>query len=149
MRTGSVVYDPASKTVTHVDSAPAAKPEAVEHPRHYNASKSGVECIDVVRYMSFSLGNAVKYLWRFDEKDKPVEDLKKALWYVNDYRRLGHASRHVPPVPIVKFLIGEPSEFKRTTIQSLWLADMVEENDTVHLGIAIARIQAEIARLSE
>lgn len=29
------------------------KKEAVNHPKHYNSSASGVECIDVVEHMSF------------------------------------------------------------------------------------------------
>jgi hypothetical protein len=55
----------------------------VNHPRHYNASPSGVECIDVVEHMSFNVGNAMKYLWRADEKGAPIEDLQKAAWYIN------------------------------------------------------------------
>lgn len=34
--------------------------------------------------MSFNVGNAMKYLWRADEKGAPIEDLEKALWYIND-----------------------------------------------------------------
>ena len=56
--------------------------EKVSHPAHYNAHPSGVECIDIVEHMSFNVGNAVKYLWRADEKGAPVEDLKKAAWYI-------------------------------------------------------------------
>lgn len=58
--------------------------QAVDHPAHYNAHPSGIECIEVVRHMSFNIGNAMKYLWRADEKGAPVEDLKKAVWYLND-----------------------------------------------------------------
>lgn len=56
--------------------------EAVNHPKHYNAHPSGVECITVVEHMSFNIGNAMKYLWRADEKGAALEDLKKAAWYV-------------------------------------------------------------------
>lgn len=57
--------------------------EKVDHPPHYNAHPSGVECIDVVEHMGFNLGNAVKYIWRADLKGASVEDLRKAAWYVN------------------------------------------------------------------
>lgn len=60
---------------------PAA--ETVDHPPHYNAHPSGVECIDVVEHMSFNLGNAIKYIWRADEKGRAVEDLRKARWYLD------------------------------------------------------------------
>jgi hypothetical protein len=56
--------------------------EAVDHPRHYTAHPSGVECITVVEHMGFNLGNAIKYLWRADEKGNAIEDLRKAAWYV-------------------------------------------------------------------
>lgn len=57
--------------------------DAVDHPQHYNSHPSGVECITVVEHMSFNVGNAVKYLWRADEKGRPLEDLRKARWYVD------------------------------------------------------------------
>lgn len=64
------------KTVT-----PAS--EKVNHPRHYNANPSGVECITVIEHMPFNIGNAMKHLWRCDEKEDPLVELRKALWYVN------------------------------------------------------------------
>jgi hypothetical protein len=40
--------------------------------------------------MTFNLGNAIKYLWRKDDKGKPIEDMKKAIWYIRDeIKRLG------------------------------------------------------------
>lgn len=56
--------------------------DAVNHPKHYCAHPSGIECIQITEHMNFCLGNAVKYIFRADEKGKPVEDLKKALWYI-------------------------------------------------------------------
>lgn len=57
-------------------------PDAVDHPRHYNAHPSGIECIDVVEHLTFNVGNAVKYLWRAGLKGERLEDLRKAQWYV-------------------------------------------------------------------
>ena len=54
----------------------------VNHPKHYNLHPSGVECIQVTEHMNFNVGNAVKYLWRTDHKNG-VEDLRKAVWYIN------------------------------------------------------------------
>ena len=56
--------------------------DIINRPPHYTASPSGVECIDVVEHMNFCLGNAVKYLWRTDLKDDPIENLRKAIWYI-------------------------------------------------------------------
>jgi len=43
---------------------------------------AGIECIEVTEHMNFNLGNAMKYIWRTDHKNG-VEDLKKAVWYIN------------------------------------------------------------------
>lgn len=58
--------------------------DIVQKPRHYNVHKSGVEAIEVVRHLSFNLGNAVKYIWRSGEKGAQVQDLRKALYYIDD-----------------------------------------------------------------
>jgi len=57
---------------------------SVHHPKHYNDHPSGIECLDVIRHMNFNLGNAVKYIWRCDLKEDAIEDLKKAIFYLED-----------------------------------------------------------------
>lgn len=56
----------------------------VNHPKHYNSHPSGVECITIARHHSFNIGNAIKYLWRAGLKGGATEDLKKAVWYIQD-----------------------------------------------------------------
>lgn len=56
--------------------------EIVNHPAHYNAHPSNVECIDIVEHHNFNIGNAIKYLWRVDEKGQADDDLRKAVWYI-------------------------------------------------------------------
>lgn len=70
------------------------KDSRVEHPSHYTWLKDlcGIEVIDITRHMDFNLGNALKYILRAGHKseegisnvDKEIEDLKKAVWYLND-----------------------------------------------------------------
>lgn len=63
--------------------------DPVNHPSHY--ADGEIECIDAIRVATEDLsgfegmltGNAIKYLWRFHKKAKPVEDLEKAVWYLN------------------------------------------------------------------
>lgn len=57
-------------------------PELVNHPAHYNTGK--IEAITVIEdwALNFNMGNCLKYLARADHKGKPIEDLKKALWYL-------------------------------------------------------------------
>ena len=67
--------------------------EHVNHPAHYQR-KDGIECIDVIRHYTCDIANAIKYLWRaglkpemgMEDAEKEIEDLKKALWYIEDYR---------------------------------------------------------------
>jgi hypothetical protein len=60
--------------------------DMVNHPKHYTSDPSGVECIQVVRHRNYNIGNAIKYLWRagLKNEDKHIEDLKKAIFYIND-----------------------------------------------------------------
>jgi translation initiation factor 2B subunit (eIF-2B alpha/beta/delta family) len=55
----------------------------VNHPSHYTSHPSGIETIEITEHMGFSLGNAIKYIMRADHKGEPIEDLKKAAWYIN------------------------------------------------------------------
>lgn len=60
-----------------------AKVDVVNHPAHYTAHPSGVECIQITEWMNFCRGNAIKYIWRAGLKgNKAIEDLKKAEFYI-------------------------------------------------------------------
>lgn len=62
------------------------------NPDYYKSHPSGVQCIDITRHYCFSVGNAIKYLWRaglkteegLQDREKEIEDLRKAIWYIND-----------------------------------------------------------------
>lgn len=54
----------------------------VNHPKHYTSHPSGIECIQITEHMDFCIGNAIKYLWRAGGKNDKVEDLRKAIWYI-------------------------------------------------------------------
>ena len=68
------------------------KADNVNHPAHYNSHPSGIECIEIARHHNFNIGNTIKYLWRaglkseegMEDTDKQVEDLNKAIWYIQD-----------------------------------------------------------------
>lgn len=55
----------------------------VEHPSHYNKGK--YEVIDVINdwKLNFNLGNVIKYVARAEYKNNAVEDLEKAMFYLN------------------------------------------------------------------
>ena len=58
------------------------KDDPVNSPKHYAFSK--VETIDAIEAwgLGYCLGNVVKYVSRHAHKGHPVEDLKKAKWYL-------------------------------------------------------------------
>lgn len=78
-------------------------PNSVDHPEHYGGKDNPYEAIKVIEAwgLGFCLGNAVKYISRAGKKaedpsgrlghadqarllkDKTVEDLKKARWYID------------------------------------------------------------------
>lgn len=68
------------------------KEDNVNHPKHYTSHPSGIECITITRHYCFAIGNAIKYLWRaglkkdasLEDKQKEIEDLEKAIWYIKD-----------------------------------------------------------------
>ena len=62
--------------------------DVVNSPPHYKAG--GIEAIEGIEasmgpeaYAGYLKGNIMKYMWRYERKGKPVEDLKKARWYLD------------------------------------------------------------------
>lgn len=56
--------------------------EMINHPKHYN---QGIETIDYIESwsMNFNTGNVIKYVTRAGYKNDQLEDLKKAMWYLD------------------------------------------------------------------
>lgn len=60
----------------------------VNHPPHYTQGE--IECIDAIKasmneqeYVGFLKGQVEKYLWRFEKKWNPLEDIRKAGFYLD------------------------------------------------------------------
>lgn len=65
-----------------------SKGSSVNHPPHY--TQGGVECIEAIKaaltpeeFKGYCKGNAFKYIWRADYKDSNIQDLQKAVVYIN------------------------------------------------------------------
>jgi len=56
--------------------------DPVNHPKHYTNHPSGIEAIEITKHEDFCIGNALKYILRHKSKGRPVEDLRKAIWYL-------------------------------------------------------------------
>lgn len=94
----------------------------VDHPAHY-AGHEGVnfECIELTEWQTFSAGNAIKYLWRFRSKGKPLEDLRKARWYAQRAAMLGQgvSQANINCMDILKMLIFHTTGFERVAWEAL------------------------------
>ena len=64
--------------------------DMVNHPSHY--TQGGIECIDALNAMVSEYKDSVdaclswqvvKYIWRHPFKNNPIEDLKKAKFYLD------------------------------------------------------------------
>lgn len=61
--------------------------DVVNNPTHY--TQGSIECLDAIResmtsesYNGFLKGQVQKYMWRYEKKSNPIEDLKKAEFYL-------------------------------------------------------------------
>ena len=72
----------ARKTNQIAPPLPITMHDPVNHPEHYKVG--GIETIDFIeaKQLSYNLGNVVKYLTRADHKGNRLQDLQKALWYL-------------------------------------------------------------------
>lgn len=84
------------------------KNDMVNHPTHYTFGE--IEVIDAIEdwKLEFHEGNVVKYVARANHKDKRLEDLKKAAWYLNRKIEMLESFEKCPK-GMEKFLEGEQS----------------------------------------
>lgn len=62
--------------------------DVINNPSHYNTGS--IECIEAIKaslspeaFKGALKANVMKYIWRYEYKGKPLDDLKKASWYLN------------------------------------------------------------------
>jgi hypothetical protein len=90
MRQAAKQSDNPVQDIVDTDNRMGDKIDMVNSPSHYN--QSGIECITAIQaalgpnFKYYLQGNIMKYLWRFDYKGKPLEDLDKAQWYLTTLR---------------------------------------------------------------
>lgn len=72
----SAIYD-------YLNDRPTQSNDSVNHPSHYNRGKIEVADFIYDQQLNFNRGNAIKYICRAGFKNDMVEDLEKAIWYLN------------------------------------------------------------------
>lgn len=96
LRLGTFTLAGPEREFERVTPPDQSRDDSVNHPSHYTSDPSGVECIQITRHRNFNVGNSIKYLWRAGLKDEPgrdarekqIEDLRKAVWYIEDEIKL-------------------------------------------------------------
>ena len=71
--------------------------DPIIRPEHYTFSH--IEVIDAIEAweLGFRLANVIKYVARADRKGRPIDDLKKARWYLDrEIQRREVSSEHHP-----------------------------------------------------
>ena len=78
-----VVENTTNDAVKNTEEAVHIVADAIHHPKHYTSDDCGVEAIEITSLLPACISNAVKYVWRCGKKDEDLQELKKALWYIN------------------------------------------------------------------
>lgn len=127
----------------------------VNHPKHYTSHSSGVEAIEITRWLRGPYSNACKYVMRGWDglKGDPIEDLEKALWYLDDAEKFPDDGRGIPDLKYIKlerWLWFENDDNKVETVRKIVAAAEFEEFDaapTLFIYQAKKLIQSRIAYL--
>ena len=121
---------------TTVQRALDAQPDMVNHPPHYKAHPSGIECIDITRLCPFGIGNAIKYIWRAWDKGSYRVDLDKARFYLRD--TLASGAQWHPPIK-ARMLLDRAALADTNHVRAVYLRFIEQGNlEAVIDGISIA-----------
>ena len=96
-----------------------------ENPAHYKSHPSGIECIQVIYPLFYGAGNAIKYLWRLGMKDSDLQELIKAMWYVQHAIEADMQQADVMPYDSAMALHVwrdlEPEGYRKDAITAIYL----------------------------
>lgn len=119
--------------MTQITTGQQIDPRGVDHPAHYNNHPSGIEAIEVCRFMNFNVGSAFKYVYRRGDKvergmtkEQAIQkDLDKALWYIRDERKncwgvpvIAYGAFGEGSVALVLVANSEPQEDAKTAYKA-------------------------------
>ena len=70
--------------ISPIEYKPPSIPDTINNPAHYTQGRE-IEPLNVIEdwKLDFYLGNALKYIARAGRKENEIEDLKKAVFYLN------------------------------------------------------------------
>lgn len=130
--------------------------DPVDHPAHYTSHPSGVECIEISRWMCSDLGQAFQYIWRCGDKANTLEDLRKAQWFIRDAEVLvksGWVQSAQPPMwPEAKLhaVLDHFNVHRRMALKNICAASFYDfriRAQIDYLNYAYTNLAREISRL--
>lgn len=77
-----------------LDSQSSEVEDVVGKPKHYRTQVPGVEAWDILKHFNYLRGNSMKYLWRAGDKGDIIQDLRKAIAYIEKEIELIEERRH-------------------------------------------------------
>lgn len=119
--------------------------DLINHPKHYINHPAKIECIEISEHFDFCVGNAIKYIFRRNEKDDPLTNLRKAVWYID--RALGKTEPEKLSDKIMAIAVHEPY-LVGTALLSLGRAGALTGHDfRSELRMALWCLDREITRI--
>jgi hypothetical protein len=100
--------------------------DPINKPRHYNL---GIETSEYIKSwdMDYYSGNVIKYVTRAPHKGKPVEDLQKAKWYLEQL--IIHAKEEEEEDQVADFRSEQCTDCMRHTSNCECDVEVEEEDD--------------------
>ena len=126
--------------------------DPVNHPSHYTDGK--YEVIDFIEShgLGFHLGNAVKYISRAGKKnkDKEIEDLNKAIWYLERAKKAPFTKAINPSAKKEDISASDFSDDKCLPRRlKLAIINLVYGENLNDLQLAIHHVEEHIKKLEE
>lgn len=99
--------------------------DMVNHPSHYRDIPEGFagECIEYTRWMPFAVGNAFRYVYRAGSKWNTIEDLDKAIWYLEDVKYHAIYADVFAIGHLVPYIYTENNNLRAEAAHQILLAD--------------------------
>lgn len=130
--------------------------ENVYHPKHYLEASVTIEPIELTSRLDSCLGQAIQYVMRAPHKGNEVEDLEKAIFYLEKSKDLGlpwHKYRNLQkPVYVLARIFADNTKdvLTRQVLKCLFLSESFEGSYyTGGQEMAIRAIRARLAELLE
>lgn len=68
--------------------------DPINHPEYYTKHSVSLEPADLTGLLNSCIGQALQYLIRRKDKENEVQDIKKAIWWLNKFTQFAKETEH-------------------------------------------------------